>query len=85
MKYPFSSNGWVNNPSSDMVAYCLRYNRPETQKEAPMKTDISLVSTVIVAVIYACGVFALMVYIVHSLALAMMQARSIVEGMEMVF
>jgi hypothetical protein len=50
-----------------------------------MKTDISLLSVIIVASIYAGGVFTFMVYIAHSLAMGMMQARWIVEEIEAVF
>lgn len=50
-----------------------------------MKTDISLLSVTVAAVMYACGVITLLVYVVHSLAMATMQARWIVEEIEMAF
>jgi hypothetical protein len=54
-------------------------------KDDIWKDDISLVSVILVASIYASGVFTLMVYIAHSLAMGMMQARWIVEEIESVF
>jgi hypothetical protein len=50
-----------------------------------MKTDISLLAITIAAVIYACGGLIVLMYIAHSLAMAAMQARWIVEEIEMVF
>jgi hypothetical protein len=68
-----------------VLAHRLRFDRPEPQKEDHMNSDISPVSVVIVSVVYALCVFALLVYLAHSLAMGMMQARWVVEGMEMVF
>jgi len=48
-----------------------------------MKTEISLLSLVIVAVIYACGLFMLSLYVTHSLWMLTMQAGVMVEGLEM--
>jgi biotin transporter BioY len=48
-----------------------------------MKVEISFLSVVILAVIYACGWFVLSVYVVHSLWMAALQAGAMVPGLEM--
>ena len=48
-----------------------------------MKVEISFLFVVIVAVIYACGLFMLSLYVIHSLWMATVQAGAMVEGLEM--
>jgi hypothetical protein len=50
-----------------------------------MKTDIPLLPAVISAVIYACALLMLSLYVIESLSMLPIEAHFIAEGIEMPF